>query len=127
MDDRHEVAALIGSRWGTHAVLLEVNGGDSLRAPLPEPMAVVATEGRTAAVFLNPEGRLDGWSIPDVRVGVRMHAEQERGGADVKTLDCQGRCQTLWHLVAGGNVSPLDNCLTCGDPVTPSPGDASTA
>jgi hypothetical protein len=114
---RREVEARIGARWGERAVLLEVVGGEPLRAPLPVPLASFATEGRVARAYLNDEGGFDGWALPDEKVGVRMDADTARWGSTPGTLDCQGRCQVLWYVVAGGTVSPDDGCLTCGAPV----------
>jgi hypothetical protein len=116
MGDRQEVAARIGDRWGEAAVLLLVDG-EIFRVPLPPQIADSATEGRLACIYLNTQGRLDGWALPDEAVGVRMDAEQTRWGSSPATLDCQGRCQTLWYVVTGGTVSPDDGCLTCGGPV----------
>lgn len=98
-------------------MLIEVVDGETLRAPLPEQIASAASEGRAVAVYLNSRGGLDGWALPDEKIGVRMDAELSRWGSSPATLDCQGHCQTLWYVVAGGTVSSDDGCLTCGDPV----------
>lgn len=118
MSERREVEARIGARWGEASVLLEVVGGEPLRAPLPTQMAASAVEGRPVSVYLNVSDRLDGWALADEKVGVRMDAELSRWGSTPGTLDCQGRCGTLWYVVTGGTVSPDDGCLTCGAPVT---------
>lgn len=118
MDDRTEVEAHIGARWGEVSVLLEVVEGEALRAPLPGEVAPLASEGRHALVYLNPRGGLEGWALPDEKVGVRMDAEHDRWGSSPETLDCLGGCGTLWYAVSGGTVSPDDGCLTCGAPVS---------
>ena len=117
MSERRKVEGIIGERWGAEAVLLDVTGGDSLRAPLPVPMKASAAEGRAVDVYVGENGRLDGWALADEKVGVRMDADLSRWGSTPGTLDCQGSCGTLWYVVAGGAVSPDDGCLTCGAPV----------
>lgn len=117
MSKRRQVDACVGARWGKASVILEVVGGEALRAPLPPEMESEAIEGRWVSVYLNSNGRLDGWVLPDSRLGVRMDADLARWGSPPDTLDCQGRCQTLWYLVSGGTLSPGEGCLTCGAPV----------
>jgi len=120
VNDRQQIEARFGSRWGRAAVLLLIPDGEPLRAPLPDEVAPAAVEGRLVSAYLNGRGGLDGWALPDDRIGVRMQAEQTPEGSSSYALDCRGRCQTLWYVVAGGKVSPGEGCLTCGGPVVAS-------
>ena len=118
MSERRKVDARIGARWGAQAVLLEIVGGEPLRAPLPPRIKSEAIEGRLVSVYLNATDRLEGWALSEEKVGVRMCAELSRWGPPPSPLNCQGPCQTLWYFVSGGTVSPSEaGCLTCGTPV----------
>lgn len=120
MSSRQEFEVRIGARWGEGSVLLEGIGGETFRGPLPVQIAPLADEGRSALIYLSPQGRLDGWSFPEEKVGVRMDDDRRRRDSSQETLECQGQCQTVWYAVAGGIVPPDDGCLTCGALVTAS-------
>jgi ketosteroid isomerase-like protein len=68
---REEAGALIG-RWAEDRVLIQLTGGETIEAPLPEDVAARFDVGSPVLAYFDPEGRLLGWYLVDQQLGVDM-------------------------------------------------------
>ena len=91
-----------------------------LRGWLPPGFEETLRHDQEAIVYLDAEHAVNGWWVPDARVGVNQRlwkAGRDQGPA---TLTCQGQCGRPWICPAPEEL--LDNsegCLTCAGQLSP--------
>jgi ketosteroid isomerase-like protein len=68
---REEAGAVIG-RWADDRVLIQLTGGETIEAPVPEEIAERFDVGSPVLAYFDPEGRLLGWYLVDQQLGVDM-------------------------------------------------------